>query len=115
MHTLETQNRFIDGLKDLELYCSGRYQKKYTQLSPDEQRNVLSYFQHSDQPYKGMMGKAERRYLGVPFYTTLRDYTIRGFCTSEAGATKTLAYVAIPGRYSGCVPTAINQRSWATH
>ncbi len=111
----ETQNRFIAGLKDLTAYCSGRYQKNYMQLSPDEQHEVLAYFQRSDKPYQGMMGKAERKYLGSPFYTTLRDYTIMGYCTSETGATQTLAYVAVPGRYNGCIPMEPKQRSWATH
>jgi glucoside 3-dehydrogenase (cytochrome c) hitch-hiker subunit len=44
----------------------------------------------------------------------LTDLTVLGFFTSEIGCTQTLAYVAVPGEYKGCIPLAPGQKAWAT-
>ena len=38
-----------------------------------------------------------------PFFLTLRELTIVGFCNSRLGATRVLSYEPIPGHYHGCV------------
>jgi hypothetical protein len=47
-------------------------------------------------------------------FRLLRELTILGYFTSEIGATKALAYVAVPGEYRGCIDLAPGQRTWAT-
>jgi hypothetical protein len=42
----------------------------------------------------------------------VKQMTLMGFFTSETGITKTLRYVAIPGRYDGDVPYIKGQRAW---
>ena len=37
-----------------------------------------------------------------------------GYFTSEPGATKALRYVAVPGRYEGCIPYKKGDKAWAT-
>jgi Gluconate 2-dehydrogenase subunit 3 len=44
----------------------------------------------------------------------LRELTVLGYCTSEIGATKGLAYDAVPGGYRGCVELQPGQKAWAT-
>lgn len=48
------------------------------------------------------------------FFAALKEATVLGFCTSEAGATKALAYDPVPGDYRGCVPLRAGQKGWAT-
>jgi hypothetical protein len=43
----------------------------------------------------------------------MKELTLTGFFTSEVGATKALRYVAIPGRYEGCVPYTKGDKAWA--
>lgn len=49
----------------------------------------------------------------VYFFQLIRELTLLGYFTSEAGATKALAYVQVPGRYDGCVDMKPGQKAWA--
>lgn len=110
----KSQNKFINGLKELEEYCSGHYQKTYIQCSASEQQTILRHFQQKGRSYGGIIGKVQDRYLGRSFFSTLKEYAVQGYCTSELGATKGLAFIAIPGRYNGCIPLEKKQKTWAT-
>lgn len=110
-HTL---NRFIDGCKDLESHCRSRYQCSFTQCSGDTRNSILSEKALNDTHFKGNLAKAESRYLGKPFFSTLKEYTVIAYCTSELGATHGLAYVPVPVTYHGCLPLQPGQPAWAT-
>ncbi len=109
-----TANKFIDGLKSLDHYCRSQYNHPYQQCTPEDQRTVLRRFEEKAKPFNTLAGKIENVYLGTPFFYTLKKYTVEGYCTSEAGATKGLAYLYIPGHYQGCIPLQPGQRAWAT-
>jgi hypothetical protein len=111
---IKAQNKFIDGLKELEDHCASLYNKPFEQCSESEKNKVLQYFEQKDKPFKGIVGKAQNKFLGKTFFTTLREYTVSGYCSSELGATKGLAYLFIPGRYEGCMPLQPGQKTWAT-
>ena len=49
----------------------------------------------------------------TPFFRTMKELTVVGYYTSEAGATVELRHEAVPGRYEGCVPLAQIGRTWA--
>ena len=40
------------------------------------------------------------------WFRTMKELTLLGYYTSEAGLTKELGYVQVPGRYEGCVSLA---------
>lgn len=109
------QNKFIDGLKDLQGFSNSRFGRDYQHCTVGEQEAVLTHFEQRDKGYKGIMGKIQNRYLGKPFFTILKEYTVEGYCTSEAGATRGLAYVNVPGSFKGCMPMTPGQRAWATN
>jgi hypothetical protein len=44
----------------------------------------------------------------------MKELTLWGFFSSEIGATQALRYVAIPGRYEGCIPYKKGDKAWAT-
>jgi len=48
------------------------------------------------------------------FFRVLKELTVVGFCTSEAGATKFLKYAANPGPFKGDVPYSQIGKAWAT-
>ena len=80
-----------------------------------DQEAALLYFEQKGQPYKGTAGKLEARLTGRSFFRILKDYTVEGYCTSAAGATKGLAYLYIPGSFHGCIPLQPGQKGWATN
>jgi hypothetical protein len=47
------------------------------------------------------------------FFKMLKDYTLTGYFLSETGATRALAYEAVPGGYWGDLPLAPGQKAWA--
>jgi hypothetical protein len=109
-----TLNHFIDGLKELEAHCRSAYQSSFIQCPETTRQKVLARFEEKDKPLHGIWGKAEGRYLGKPFFITLKEYTVQAYCSSEMGATRGLAYVAVPGSYHGCIPLQPNTPAWAT-
>jgi len=111
----KSQNKFIDGLKELERYCSSSFGNTFQQCSVKEQKQTLQHFEQRGKSNNGIIGKVENRFFGKSFFATLKNYTTEGYCTSEAGATKGLSYLYIPGKYIGCMPLQPGQKSWATH
>jgi Gluconate 2-dehydrogenase subunit 3 len=107
-------NNFIDGLKDLQSYCRSNYQPPFTRCSEAGRISTLTHFEEKGRLPSGIWGKAESRYLGKPFFITLKEYTVTAYCTSELGATHGLAYVPVPVNYHGCVPLQPGQPAWAT-
>jgi hypothetical protein len=49
----------------------------------------------------------------LPFFATLKEWTLVGYYTSEVGATQELQWLAAPGRYDGDVPLEEIGRTWA--
>jgi gluconate 2-dehydrogenase gamma chain len=49
----------------------------------------------------------------VPFFRTMKELTVVGYYTSEAGATRELRHESVPGRYEGCIPFSDVGRTWA--
>ena len=58
--------------------------------------------------------KVKNKFTGNPFFTTLKTYTVYGYCISEKGASIGMRYIAVPGKYLSCIPLEPNQKAWAT-
>lgn len=50
----------------------------------------------------------------TPFILMFKELTMLGYFTSEVGATQVLRYMAVPGKYEGCIPVEEVGRTWAT-
>jgi len=77
--------------------------KGYETLAPSEQNKRLAEraAQDVELPYD------------QSFFKILKDYTMTGYFLSETGATKALAYEAVPGGYWGDLPLQPGQKAWA--
>ena len=109
------QNNFISGLESIQSHCRRAYGREYEHCTPSEQAAALALYEDRGKPYKGVAGKIEARLLGRSFFAILKDYTIQGYCTSQVGATKGLAYAYIPGSFNPCIPLQKGQKAWATN
>jgi len=110
----KTKNIFIDGLKEAEQYAYANFNQPFTGLSAAQQQGVVSHFREKGKNYGGIMGKIKNKFMGKSFFHVLKEYTTIAFCTSKTGATQTLAYDFIPGKYNACMPMPPGQKSWAT-
>lgn len=112
--TRSSQNNFIEGIEDIISYTQEQFNKPFIECSAVQKKMVLSHFEQKGKPYSGILGKIQHRFLGDSFFTTLKKFTVLGFCTSQLGATKALRYDYIPGKYVGIVDLQPGDRSWAT-
>lgn len=111
----KAQNKFINGLKDLQGYCKSKYRRPFESCTDVQKETVFGHFEKQGRPFGGILGKVQSRYLGKSFMTTLKEYTVEGYCTSEAGATRGLRYVPVPGSYKGCIRLQPGETAWATN
>ncbi|QNK63153.1 gluconate 2-dehydrogenase subunit 3 family protein [Pedobacter sp. PAMC26386] len=110
----KTQHKFLNGLADLEVYVSENYNRDFIACSKSEKVEILKYFEAKSLYRMEIINKVNNRVFGMPFFILLKQLTVEGYCTSQLGATKGLAYDYIPGMYASCIPLTKNQKSWAT-
>ncbi len=126
----DDQKRFLEGLTQTNKLSQDAYGKAFVQLDPTQRIEIVRKLeaqakqQLADmkasqastqsagaQADAQMPGAQQKRY--TPFFTILKDLTLTGYFTSEIGCTQALEYVAVPGRYDGCVPLKPGQKAWA--
>jgi len=108
-YTAGERRRFIAGLNDVDTRARSACGTAFLGCGPDQQRALLAeldreaFAQAAPPP-----GSTE-----VPFFRTMKELTVVGYYTSEAGATRELHHAPVPGRYDGCVPLTQIGRTWA--
>lgn len=107
------QKEFHDGLAAFDQLCRKQHGGAFLEGSPDRQLQAVTALDKQVLSAKSSSEKAESDPI-FGFYRKLKELTLLGFFTSEPGATKTLRYVQIPGRYEGCVPYQKGEKAWAT-
>ena len=125
------QKRFLEGLIQTNKLSQDAYGKAFVQLDvaqrieivkkleadAKEQKAQRASMQTAGAQADAQMPRGRDRGRGnnqnAPFFTILKDLTLTGYFTSEIGCTQALEYVAVPGRYEGCVPLKPGQKAWA--
>ncbi|WP_353718156.1 gluconate 2-dehydrogenase subunit 3 family protein [Dyadobacter sp. 676] len=109
------QESFNKGLAELE-------KKDFLKAKPEEQTKILKDMEASAKEEIAKAGEEKKKYTeagkeytdaGVPFFRLMKELTLLGYFTSEPGATQALEYVAVPGRYDGCIDLKPGQKNWA--
>lgn len=122
----DDQKRFLEGLAQTNKLSQDGYGKAFVQLDPAQRIEVMKKLEaeaiQQKDAAKGLRGgngqvdvqlPKEKQKNVTPFFTMLKDLTLMGYFTSEIGCTQALEYVAVPGRYDGCVPLKPGQKAWA--
>ena len=101
----EDQQRFVVGLTQLEADAEAACGEPFMKLTPEQQTEILTNTEASAQQEEG-----------TSFFPMIKELTLLGYFTSEPGATQTLKYQLVYGRYDGCVPLeeATGGKAWAT-
>jgi hypothetical protein len=95
--TRSEQDKFLEGLRKTDTRSQAAFGKAFSELSGPQQVEIV-----------GQLAQQEKE-----FFLAMRELTIVGYFTSELGATKTLEYLAVPGRFQGDIPLKPGQRVWA--
>ena len=114
----EEQKHFLEGLKAFEDDSKNEFKKSFSSL--DQEQKVALVKKHHDKAIADSQGGAATGWWNAgsgsekPFILKVKELTVIGFFTSEAGATQVLQYSPVPGPYQGCVPLEKVGKAWAT-
>lgn len=97
--------QFAAGLADLDRRSHAMHDVDFLDASADQQRLLLVAVDRES--YGGAQP-------APPFFRMMKELTLLGYYTSEAGATRELRYEQVPGRFDACIPFADVGRAWAT-
>ncbi|MBY0496245.1 MAG: gluconate 2-dehydrogenase subunit 3 family protein [Cyanobacteria bacterium] len=123
-YTDRAQQVFRDGLKKLDDECRSANGVTFMSASPAQR---LALAEALDREQKAAMDERQ----GPPvsrapiasssnddpahYFRMMKELTLLGFFTSEAGMTQALRYIETPGRYDPCAPHKPGDRIWAGH
>ena len=102
----EDRKRVLDGLVELDERARRECGNAFMRCAANEQRALLTRV--DEEAFAPPAGRRE-----VPWFRTIKELTVLGYYTSEAGATQELRHVAVPERFDGCVPLTEIGRTWA--
>lgn len=103
--TTADRERFLAGLAALERSSREQSGLAFLSLPVADQVSLLETLEES--------GKAAATPEDPGFFQVLKELTLIGYYTSEAGATLEARYVPMAGRYDACVPLQPDDRAFA--
>jgi len=127
-YTPKDQKTFVDGLGKLNDASNKKFNAKFIDLNPQQRTDLLVALDKEQKDYTANRNKqmeADRlnhkndpKYKAPEtpnhYFRMIKELTLLGYFTSEIGATKALRYIAVPGRFDGCVPYKKGDKAWAT-
>jgi len=104
------QKIFLDGMQKLNEASKKKNGKGFLESGPQERHDLLVELDKEQKDY------TKSKQAGDPthYFRMMKELTLWGYFTSEPGATKALRYVAVPGKYQGCVDYKKGEKAWAT-
>lgn len=101
---VQEQRRFLQGLTTIDGAAMRRHGKRFTALPKAYQVSLLHALDAGTAPFT-----PDHR----AFFVQLKSLTLFAYYTSEAGATRELKYLPVPGGYKGSVALSKIGRRWA--
>jgi len=103
------QDTFMDGIGKLNDASKKKFSKDFMELSPTEKHDLLVDLDKEAKEYNKTRKEGDPNH----YFAMMKQLTVWGYFTSEPGATKALRYVAVPGKYEGCIPYKKGDKAWA--
>lgn len=108
IHDKDSRNTFLKGLETFNGQASQQYGAQF--LNMDSENQFLFTEEKNREMVEWKAGKLPEE---LYFFRTMKELTITGYFTTEAGATQVLQHVAVPGYYDGCVSLEEIGKAWA--
>ena len=103
------QKIFMEGIKKLDEASKTKHSKTFMESTPTQRHDLLVALDTEAKDYQ----KNKKKEDPTHYFRMIKELTLWGYFSSEVGATKALRYVAVPGRYEGCVPYKKGDKAWA--
>ncbi len=104
------QKVFMDGMKKLDEASKTKNGKSFIDSTPQQRHDLLVALDAEQKEYQ----KNRKEGDATHYFRMMKELTLSGYFTSEVGATKALRYVAVPGKYEGCIDYKKGDKAWAT-
>ncbi|HMH23219.1 MAG TPA: gluconate 2-dehydrogenase subunit 3 family protein [Puia sp.] len=104
------QKIFLDGMQKLNAASKKKNGAFFLDSNAQQRHDLLVDLDKEQKEYTDKKKKEDPTH----YFRMMKELTLWGYFTSEAGATKALRYVAVPGRYEGCIPYKKGEKAWAT-
>lgn len=104
------QKIFMAGMKKIDDASKTKNAKTFMESTPAQRHDLLVALDTEQKEYQKNKKKEDPNH----YFRMMKEMTLWGYFTSETGATKALRYVAVPGKYEGCVPYKKGDKAWAT-
>ena len=128
----KNQKIFHAGMGKLDDASKKKFDNSFMKLSPQQRHELLVQVDQETKDYQlkkvefdktqndkeiseKSNGNTEFKKEEYPphYFVMMKQLTLLGYFTSEIGATQALRYVAVPGKYEGCIPYKKGDRAWA--
>jgi hypothetical protein len=104
------QKIFVEGIAAIDKACDKLHGHGFMKASPEHRKEVLTAIDKEQKEYNANKKEGDPNH----YFSLMKQLTLLGYFSSEIGATQALRYVAIPGRYEGCIPYKKGDKAWAT-
>ena len=103
------QKIFAAGITEIDNSANHMFGKGFMNITPAQRKSLLNQVNKELKAYNDSKKEDDpSHYFGM-----MKQLTLLGYFSSEIGATQALRYVAIPGKYEGCVPYKKGDKAWA--
>jgi hypothetical protein len=99
---------FRRGLDAVESASRERYATSFMQASSAQRTSLLNALDAEQREH----GRARKPGEPPHYFRLMKELTLLGYFSSEAGCSQTLRYVESPGAYRGDVPYAKGEKIW---
>jgi hypothetical protein len=104
------QKIFKEGIQKLDEASKKKNNKSFMESTPTQRHDLLVELDAEQKAYQKNKKQDEPNH----YFRMMKELTLTGYFTSETGATKALRYVAVPGKYDGCIDYKKGDKAWAT-
>lgn len=103
------QKIFVAGIEKVDEASKKAIGKGFMDASAQQRTSLLSELNKQLKAYNDSKKEGDpNHYFGM-----MKQLTLLGYFTSEIGATQALRYIAVPGKFQGCVPYSKGDKAWA--
>jgi len=104
------QKVFATAVDKINDAAKKKYSKGFMELDATQKHDLLVDLDKEAKEYS----KTKKQDDPNHYFSQVKQLTLWGYFTSEPGATKALRYVAVPGKFEGCIPYNKGDKAWAT-
>jgi hypothetical protein len=104
------QKVFLDGMQQLDDASKKKNGKSFLDATQEQRHDLLVDLDKEAKAYAATKKKDDPQH----YFRMMKELTLWGYFTSEPGATKALRYVAVPGKFEGCIDYKKGEKAWAT-